>query len=156
MIWTGPWIRAFGCPIPFAIHSKSNFRRGGASSSTAWRDEQAFRSQLAALVGSALPAGWDPGDRAVPLAARPVFAVAIVAISRLDTANLSKSILDALEGLVFINDAQVRYQVATSERRGDPRGLVAVAALDPGVTPAELAKAGSALLDAALAAFTAP
>lgn len=151
----GPWDQAFWCSLPFPLRSKSNFRRGGQRSSAQWQAEQRFRSDVANVVGAALPGGWDPGDAADPVARRPVMVVALVAASPLDTANLSKSVLDALEGLVFVNDAQVRAETAMSERRrGGQSAVLAAARLDPAATMDHLAAAAAALTAAALAAWS--
>lgn len=153
-IWTEIGEQAFWVELGFPLHSKSNFRRGGTGSATQWRAEQAFRAQVAAVVGAALPAGWEPGTLSVPVAQRPVIAVTIVACSRLDTANLAKSLLDALEGLVFANDAQVRAQCSISERTGEGRGLVAVARFAPGTELSALSAGAARLSAAAVEAFT--
>lgn len=64
-----------------------------------------------------------------------------------DAGNFPKSVLDACEGIVFTNDAQVQVVTAVSERgRREPYLLIAFAQLDPSLTIREAALAGSALL----------
>lgn len=159
---SGPWDQGFWFEVPFTMRSKSNFRRGQRSRD--WNTQSAFASDLAVLAHSALPDGWDPGSADQPVSSRPTMAVVIVARSVLDTANLSKSVLDAMESPtikgavgpaplgVYVNDAQVRFQSSLSERgRNDQRGLVAVCRLTPDVSLEDLARAGAQLTTEALA-----
>jgi len=139
--------RALWCELPFPLRSKSNFRRGDARSAAQWRAEQSFRSDVATLCAAARPQGWDTGSLDVALSRRPCFAVVLVAASTLDTANLSKSVLDALEGVLYVNDAQVRFEAALSQRRREhQRAVLAAAQLPASSTSAELAAAGTTLV----------
>jgi hypothetical protein len=74
--------------------------------------------------------------------------------SLLDVSNLSKSALDALEGVVFWTDASVRYCASMGLRvRGGEMGVIGVAAVNPACSEAELAAAGAAIGDTTLAAW---
>ena len=144
----------FFVDLPFPPQSKSNFRRGRT-----WAPQRGFEHDVATLTRATIPDGWNRGDPSVPLKLRPAVVVAIVATSTLDTANLSKSILDALEGSAYVNDAQVRAVAATSSRsRSDQRATVGVAQLPGDATLEELSRVQASLLDETVARFanTAP
>lgn len=143
---------SFCVVVPFPLRSKSNFRR--RSQSRDWAVEQAFRRDLSVVVSAARPVNWPMGDATVPVAQRPAVACVIVATSTLDTANLSKSVLDALEGVVYHTDAQVRYQCAVSNRgRSAQRAVLAFAALDADTELSELHAHGARLAELALDVF---
>jgi hypothetical protein len=76
--------------------------------------------------------------------------VALVAArTLLDVSNLSKSVLDALEGIVYVTDAQVVAETSLSERgRSDQWLSVAFARLDRPRTLLEVTAAASALVTA--------
>lgn len=118
-------------PMPFV--SKSNFRRYAVRTrDDDWARYQSFERSLSAMARVVRPSDWPAIDGGVPLKARPVFVVSIFARTALDAANLPKSVLDALEGQLFFNDAQVLSCLARAERtRVNACGYVAVAALAP-------------------------
>jgi hypothetical protein len=72
-----------------------------------------------------------------------------VARSTIDAGNHSKSVLDAAEGVLYVNDAQVAASCAVAERGlKDPYLLVGFAHLAPGSGVSEVAVAAAGLLDA--------
>jgi hypothetical protein len=143
----GPWLNAFWVLTENRIRSKSNFRR--SKSSAAWRANQDFETTLALSLRAARPLTWPVVDGAIPLSERPVFVAVTFAKSTIDAGNHSKSVLDAAEGVVYVNDAQVAASCAVAERGlSDPYLLIAFAQLPPGSSLQEIASAGSVLLSA--------
>lgn len=139
----------FFVDLPFPPKSKSNFRRGRT-----WGPQRSFEHDVATLARTALPTNWDPGDPKLPLKSRPVVIVVIVAQSTLDTANLPKSILDALEGSAYFNDAQVRSVTAVSSRsRTDQRATVGVAQLPGLASLSDLVATQASLVTATIDRF---
>lgn len=143
---SGPWACGFWLLLPIPLVSKSNFRRGR---NTHWRTYRGFEEQVAVEMRNHLPADWLRDQADTPFAGRPRYASVIAARSAVDAGNYSKSVLDACEGVVFTNDAQVQVTTALSERgRRDPYLMIAFAQLKPGCSSQEAARAGSALLTA--------
>ena len=129
---SGPWQDAFFVDLPLRARSKSNFRRYRTGPGH-WDDFASFEADVAALVAPAVPAGWDRGDPAAPVARRPVFVALVAARTVLDVSNLSKSVLDSLEGVVYVTDAQVAAETSVAERGRSGQWLsVAFARLVPG------------------------
>lgn len=139
----GPWVEGFFFRIPVPVKSKSNFRR--RSGSREWNAYKSFEDDVKVLATRALPSSWELGSLELPLSSRPVVVNFIFALSRLDTANLSKSLLDGCEGVVFHTDASIRGVAAISERTSSVGSLAAFARLDPKVSNAEILAALSAL-----------
>lgn len=135
--------------IDGALHSKSNYRRTRASSrSKDWATHRAFEDSLAILARESRPASWPMGDRDQPLNTRPDVVVLIAAQSLLDTANMAKSVTDALEEVLFYNDASVRFLTCTSTRsRSDQSATILVAALPAQSTLDDWALAANRLLE---------
>lgn len=135
---------AFVVEVPFAFVSKSNFRRARASGS--WATNRSFEDSVAVLVRSARPAMWLTDQPTAPLASRSIVVVSLYARTTLDAANLSKSVLDAAEGLLYVNDAQVAYCSALATRaRAEQRGYVAAAQVRAHSDPDVVLAAGHAL-----------
>lgn len=144
---------AFVVEVPFPFVSKSNFRRHHAGAPDAWRRYRDFEASLATLVRVARPRGWDLGATTRAVAERPVVVVSLYARTTLDAANLPKSALDALEGVLYVTDAEVIACAARSTRtRHDQRGYLAAAQLAPGTDDHTIALA-LADLDAAARAW---
>ena len=143
----GPWDDAFWFALPAGVQSKSNFRR--EHKSRAWSDLTLFESEVRSCARAHLPAGWDLGAQDTKkVAERPGIVVVIYAVSLLDTGNLDKSVLDALERVCFYTDASVRSITCLSERRRtDQHAAVAVARLAPAADLAAIIRATSALTD---------
>jgi hypothetical protein len=151
----GPWRCAFWVQVPFAIRSKSNFRRYAPGvSSGEWREYQAFERGVAAAVRSVIPASWQVPDPAVRLAVRPQVAAFVAAKSRLDSANFSKSVLDACEGLLFVSDASVQGTGSLAVRGSGSCFALAFAQLDPGAEPSAMQAAQAGLATRVLERFT--
>jgi hypothetical protein len=145
----GPWSGAFWTVTETRLRSKSNFRRARrASNSSAWATNVEFEKSLSLTLRSARPAGWPANDNSVPLRERCVFVAVTIARSTIDAGNHSKSVLDAAEGVLYVNDAQVAASCAVAERGlRDPYLMVAFAHLPPGSGMVDVATAASALLE---------
>ena len=150
----GPWISAFCVELP-TVASKSNFRRYSAQGSpdrAKWERYKSFEAELRQVLLAYRPDDWEVGERTDPVEDRPVVVVSLWARSRLDTANLDKSVLDAGQPAkvdpaflgyltkddvpVCWNDASVRALLPCSER-GDPHpdeagAVIGYACLKPG------------------------
>lgn len=146
----GPWVQAFCLEVPLELLSKSNARRYRRGAGPA-RDNTTFETSLGWLVRASRPEGWVTGDAVSPLAERPAVVVVVAARSLLDAGNFSKSILDALEGVLFVNDASVRAVVSLAERGRSSSFRLGVARLDGSATFSELAAASAALSMAVVA-----
>jgi hypothetical protein len=146
---SGPWEAGFCVTVPFALQSKSNFRRHGRSASDVdrWRRHQDFESTLNAVLRRARPASWDVGQSSDHLSKRPQVVAFLSAATLLDSGNLPKSVLDAAEGVLFHNDASVRAVTSTTihRRRNNQCGWMAFAQLAASATPADVAAAAAAL-----------
>jgi len=151
----GPWASAFWFSLDGPVQSKSNYRQD-ARTRARWATHAGYELRVHTSAVKALPPGWDPGRRDQALADRPRMAVFCYATSLLDTGNVNKSIMDALQGRVMVNDNQVAaaLEVGTRDRLGQGV-LVAVAALAPGTSPSGAALAAAALAAGALDAFAA-
>lgn len=156
-IGSGPWEQAFVCSIGTPVRSKSNFRRynrRNVGDRDRWAAFKHFEALLAHQAQTVLPDGWDLGDATKPVAKRPTVIAYIWARTTLDAANLSKSVLDALQGIAYHNDASVTAVACVAQRsRLDQHGVIAVARLAPGTNQQDLHTALAALI-AAAAPFT--
>jgi hypothetical protein len=148
------------CAMWFAlpgVRSKSNFRRDAAGDGPAkarWRALSSFEDEVALAARVARPAGWPLGDASSSVAARPWVVAYLHAETLLDTGNISKSVLDAVEGVLYHTDASVRAELSSTARTaGAGAALAAFAVVEP-CSPAELAGVVAALAAAALAAGT--
>jgi Holliday junction resolvase RusA-like endonuclease len=119
--------------LDFPLRSKSNYRR--RPSSSAWSKNREFEQTLALMARSKKPANWQVGLPDSPLKDRPTVIMVLVATSLLDTANLSKSVADALEHELYHNDASIRMLLSTSTRSShEQRATVLLGLLEPGAT----------------------
>lgn len=135
----GPWRSAFYTSLPTRLRSKSNYRKGARG----WAALASFESVTQATIAAAVPPDWPLGSKDASLASRPVVVMAVAARSTLDSANFTKSLADAMEGVVVHNDASIAGTATLAERgRKDQRCVVAAALLDPG---ADLAVQSAAL-----------
>lgn len=112
------------------LRSKSNFRRGGASRN--WSRLQGFEDELAITARSVRPLEWPLGDAAKPVSARPGIVAVVFAQTLLDTGNVSKSLYDALEGVLYHTDASIRAELVVTERVREGRSVAAFAACHAG------------------------
>jgi hypothetical protein len=115
--------------VPLALRSKSNFRRGNT-----WNTHQEFERSLHLLLRANRPTDWVTSTTDVALAQRPVVVAAIVARSTIDSANFTKSVLDAAEGVLYTTDASVLATVTLAERGRGTGFMVGFAQLPPGST----------------------
>jgi hypothetical protein len=119
----------FSLVLPKMV-SKSNFRYGDTGH---WRRNIAFERECSLLLKAALPLGWQVGSQSDDLSKRPRVVVAIAAVTLLDAGNVSKSLLDAAEGVVFLNDASVwAVTQIVSRSRHNQRTAAAFALIAPG------------------------
>lgn len=152
------WDQAFYADLEVAAASKSNFRRGSHREGAAWAQLRDWEAGVGNLVRAALPAGWELGERGEALSSRPAVVGLVVATTLLDAANLSKSLADALEGVVYHTDASLRTVTTCTagRRRGVADLSVAFARLDGRADAAALLAAGAALNRAWLDAHRPP
>ena len=132
------------------VKSKSNYRR---SSSSKWSEISSFEIELGTILRQARPTGWlnDTEDKVTD---RPRVVAVIIARTMLDAGNLSKSILDAAEGVLFQNDSSVGLVMEYADRaKNDQRSVVAFTQLPAGSTRGEMAAEASKLFAAASEAF---
>jgi hypothetical protein len=75
----------------------------------------------------------------------------IISQSNLDSSNISKSILDACEGLVYLNDASVKATITITEKplkkNQDNKTILAFASLPPESSLEDQITAATALLN---------
>jgi hypothetical protein len=117
------------------LRSKSNYRRSqrGSSSSGEWEDHRAFEKELSMMALAARPTNWPEGDKKDKVSNRPGYVVLIVARTTLDSANMAKSATDALQGVLFHNDASVRLVSCLSIRtKTNQSATILIEALRPG------------------------
>lgn len=94
--------------------SKSNFRRGGKDWRRRWQRIKSFEE---AVGWRALQAG---GAGMLRRSAEYRCRVDITAVNqRADPDNITKSVLDALEGVCFVNDREVASSVRPLKDSGD-------------------------------------
>jgi hypothetical protein len=143
----GPWDQAFVWIVPLEIRSKSNFRRHSRGAGrNSWSEFKDFEAQLKLSIRRCLPPGWQLGASGGKVEDRPAIVSFVFAKSGLDSANLSKSVLDACQGTVFHNDASVRSSNALGVRgRGESSLLLAFARLSGKASLAELIQASNSL-----------
>lgn len=91
--------------IDSKIVSKSNFRKGKDS----WKRFKEFEKLIAASVINKIRKENYLIDR------NHFCGVVLLANSRIDVGNYSKSVLDALEGIIYENDNQVKICIAIQD-----------------------------------------
>lgn len=128
------WRSAFYIRTPW-VETKSNFRRtgkGGAGSAD-WKRNQGFEALVNLELLRARPTGWDLGSPRADVSSRPSVVGFIFATTLKDAANLSKSIPDAAQRVVYHTDASLAYILSGTARRGPDTGCwISFALLDPG------------------------
>lgn len=141
--------------------SKSNYtfsRKKGSYSTAKWEVVKNFEQDLKIKAKSTRPKGWPLGVKGSKVDARPAVCVAIYARSLIDTGNLSKSALDALEGVLYHTDASVRYLCEASVRASQSDGqamTVTISVHPPGTDPSYLIDTASDHMREAMAAMEA-
>jgi hypothetical protein len=131
------------------IRSKSNFRRSGTA--RAWNQIRSFEDEVAIRARAARPEGWPLGDSADELAKRPRLVAVLVSETLIDAGNATKSIFDALEGVLYHNDASIRAELVVTHRVRQGRSFLAFAVCEAHDRRSLVAVAGelaSQLLDA--------
>ena len=91
--------------IPLKVISKSNYRHKGSST---WQRFKGFEEELIMLVRASLPKEWKGSSN------EKYYGITIIANSKIDAGNFSKSILDALEGLLYDDDCDVKVVVSVN------------------------------------------
>lgn len=142
---------AFWIPLP-AVRSKSNYRH--MDKGNAWRKLQSFENEVALSARAALPSSWVLGDKTDSVSKRPSVVCCIAARSLLDAGNLSKSVLDAVQGVVYHSDASVQAVTEIVERAStDQCGAAGFVLLEPSTSEDDVIDALTALPRALLAAW---
>lgn len=102
--------------------SKSNYSSSKRSKSSRdeWKAIRSFEMDLEARAVMERHEAWPVGCADLPVPKRPQVCAAIVASCMIDTGNLSKSVLDSFEGVLYDNDAQVRSLQEASVRSSAP------------------------------------
>ncbi len=130
----GDWVSGFLIALETPVVSKSNYRRHQRDGQR-WGQVQKFEDTLRRALKESVPDNWpfDPGT--IPLKERHGIIGVTYAKALLDTSNLSKSIYDAAEGVLYFNDAQIRAEASFLDRgRNNSILICGFAALAPGTT----------------------
>lgn len=136
----GPWTAALWFTVPGRVHSKSNHRHGNGN----WADLVAYEDEVAMTSRAARPSAWPEVDDVSP---RPVVVAVLVARTGVDAGNLSKSILDACQNVLYVDDRQVTGLSDLVEPTRTGQGLLAAfAALSPDATVTDAASAQATLM----------
>lgn len=125
--------------VPLAsLKSKSNFRRQQRNSS--WSRLSSFEDGVARLLMAVRGYSWPLGDQELAVASRPHVVASVLARTMLDAGNLSKSVLDAAQGVLYHTDASVRCVQEFAQRANrDQNGAVGFAVCETSTpTSAEL------------------
>ena len=147
LLTDGPWDSAFWVHVAGDVRSKSNYRHD-RNSRAKWATVEAYEAQVRADVRRARPTGWGQGNPEVPVPGRPRVVVALAARTMLDIGNVSKSVLDACQGVLYVSDAQVGAAGEFGTRTACDPGLFAAFALLPvGATAGDCARALADLVD---------
>lgn len=143
---------AFWFTHPGRVLSKANHRHSKDRARGTWDQLAGFEMAVAASARTHLPASWPRPTAGAPLAQRPRFAAYLLARTMLDSGNLDKSVLDALQGSVMVSDAQVSFTASATLATTREQGVfVALVALEPGIDVLAASDAGADLVRAARA-----
>ncbi len=114
---------AFFIDLP-RVRSKSNYRHSRRSNT--WSSIQSFEDETRLEAQTVCPEEWQMGDLSDPIPARPGVVACVAARTMLDAGNLSKSVLDAVQGVVYHSDASVRGVTELTRRaRANQNGVAA-------------------------------
>ena len=113
---------AFWVGVCGPVRSKSNYRNSKGSD---WKEQASYSRLIAALLRANRPNSWVKPDRGLAVSDRPYTVGVLVARTTLDAGNLSKSVLDAGEGVLWVSDAEIRTVCESVERTRTNPGLVA-------------------------------
>lgn len=97
---------AFTLSTQLSLRSKSNYRSSKTKSAMRqWKEHKEFEQSLASLTDTLLPKEWArPGPSGEDLFKT---LMVIVADTTIDAANFAKSVTDAFEGVLYVNDRTV-------------------------------------------------
>lgn len=137
------WDAAFIFTVPVAMKSKSNYRHG----KTSWTDLSNFETVVKMFARQHLPENWPLGNPKDPINARPKVLLTVIAKSNTDSTNYTKSVADALEGVVTLNDASITTATTMAER-GTGDGVTIGVAVLPADSTLEQQLAASSELNA--------
>lgn len=130
----GPWAHALIVVLDAPVRSKSNYRRRQQHGQR-WGQVQEFEGKLREALQWAVPERWPVDDKSTGMQSRWGVVGSVYARALLDTSNLSKSIYDAAEGVLYFNDAQVRAEASFLDRsRNNNRLVCGFALIEPGTT----------------------
>lgn len=127
--------------VPGRVVSKANHRHTTTTShSASWASIRAYENEISTELRRARPTNWPrPPHTLPPPAHRTQFVAVIAAATAMDVGNISKSVFDAAEQILYTNDKQV---VATSElvhRTVTPPGtLISFAYVPIGIEPEDV------------------
>ena len=130
--WTAAVWAAFNEPVV----SKANHRMfTKTSGSSSWQKIAMFEQGVHHRLRQVRPPQWVlPASDSAP-ASRPAVACVVVARTMLDAGNVTKSLLDASEGVLVVNDYEVSALATITERgRANAGAVAAFAQLHVGVT----------------------
>lgn len=128
--------------VPGRVLSKSNFRNSKGNS---WRAVSEYEQVVSATARAARPSGWPTLVQDAPVVA------ILAARTGIDAGNISKSVLDACQNVLYRSDAYVRCLTDLAVPARNDLGLFAafaVLAVDAG--PVEWLTAQRDLLDICL------
>ena len=138
------WLRTDG-----PVMSKSNHRMYTTTSAgKSWKDLKIFQDSLTARFRFVRPGTWLEFSNTVSLNERPVLVAAILARTKLDAGNVSKTILDATEGVLVCNDAEIVAVTEIVQRATKQQGaIIGVAQLSPKASTFEQLSALNTLVE---------
>ena len=95
--------KSFTCVMPVKLLSKSNYRIDKKN----WKSLKKFEELVSYVIREKVPEGWSLGSIEDSLVNRPQVIVSVIAHTKIDNGNTSKSLFDGLEGVVYHNDASI-------------------------------------------------
>lgn len=135
--------------VPGRVRSKSNHR--ASSRSGDWAELRAYSELVHALALSARPEAWDEND----MGGTARYVTALIARTNLDAGNISKSILDALEGALYAKDKQVLITCDAAWPAAKDQGVtIAIQRVPPDCTIQDASASASQLLTHVAATLT--
>jgi Holliday junction resolvase RusA-like endonuclease len=122
--------------VPGRVVSKANHRQKSRTSGAAsWSAVAAYETEVATELRRARPATWPHVPSVLPAKSERHDIVSVIAArTRMDVGNISKSILDAGQYVLYTSDSQISASAELVERnRQDQATLIAFACVTPGV-----------------------
>jgi len=132
--WDLDGLVAFWVRLDGPVLSKSNHRHSRAGERAGqWRRLAGFEEAVTLQLRAARPAAWQTQWNDPVVANRPRVVAVVSACTMLDAGNVSKSLLDAGQGIVMGTDAEVASVCETVQRsRTNPGAVLAFAQLPAG------------------------